>query len=279
MSAFFSWQHAILKSSLEATTKHVCLTIGCHMAADGSGCWPSYSTIETESGLSRSTVILHVKKAAEAGYLAVDQRSRENGSASSNLYQPRMPEVVRQTDGGSPATGLGVVRQTDPHNRPSLTDQGTETPSVPQPEKSTKAKTRETTVQRLDQFLGGTEAMPVAWADRTAAKYGFSQPFIADQWQRFCNHHIGKRNRYAEWGRAWDNWCRSSTERRPTANGYRSAAERRTAEILGDVRDMHPEMFEGDHRDPAGGPGGDRERPAGGDGLDQLLPVGSGPAL
>ena len=82
MSRYFSWQHAIIKSQLEPTTRHVCLTIGCHMAADGSGCFPSYQHIADETGLSRRSVIEHVAKAAEAGYLAVDSRQRDNGSAT-----------------------------------------------------------------------------------------------------------------------------------------------------------------------------------------------------
>ena len=103
MTTFFSWQHAILKSDLEPTTKLVCHTIGCHMAADGSGCFPSYATIAEESGLGRRTVIYHVEKAVEAGYLEVDPRQRPNGSASSNIYRQRFP------DGGAP-DALGGAR-------------------------------------------------------------------------------------------------------------------------------------------------------------------------
>ena len=123
MTTFFSWQQAILKSTLEPTTRLVCLTIGCHMALDGSGCFPSYALIAEECGLGRSTVIAHVHKAVEAGYLSLANRARENGSSTSNLYRPVMPQVVQQRDGGSPAPGLGVVQQLDPHNTPSLTPQ------------------------------------------------------------------------------------------------------------------------------------------------------------
>jgi hypothetical protein len=104
VSNYFSWQHAILKSKLEPTTKHVCLTIGCHMAQDGSGCFPSYNLIAEETGLSRRCVIEHVRKAADAGYLEVDNRMRENGSQSSNIYRPCMG------GGGEPAA-LGGVQE------------------------------------------------------------------------------------------------------------------------------------------------------------------------
>lgn len=99
MTTFFSWQHAIRSSKLESTTKLVCYTIWSHMASDGTGCFPSYALIAEESGLGRSTVILHVQKAADAGFLIIDNRERENGSATSNMYRPSMPEVVQQLDG------------------------------------------------------------------------------------------------------------------------------------------------------------------------------------
>ena len=43
-------------------------------------------------GAGGSTVIRHVAKAAEAGYLIVDARERDNGSSSSNIFRSTMPE-------------------------------------------------------------------------------------------------------------------------------------------------------------------------------------------
>jgi hypothetical protein len=139
-SAYFSWQHAILKSQLKPTTKHVCLTIGCHMAADGSGCFPSYATIAEESGLSRRAVIEHVCLAIEEGYLQLDQRFRDNGSHSSNLYLPIMPEggAPASPGGERPALGGGERRA------PLLTDQSSNRPSDNTP----------ISPQRFDDFWG-----------------------------------------------------------------------------------------------------------------------------
>lgn len=118
-SPFFSWQHAVRASRLEPTTKLVCYTIWSHMASDGTGCFPSYGLIAEESGLGRSTVIAHVGKAAAAGFLIVDSRTRDNGSSTSNLYRPAMPGGVQQLDPRGPLAGRGVVQQLDPHNKPS----------------------------------------------------------------------------------------------------------------------------------------------------------------
>lgn len=131
MNAFYTWQHAILKSSLEPTTKLVCHTIGCHMAMDGTGCFPSYALIAEESGLGRRTVIEHVQKAADAGFLVIQSRERENGSSTTNLYQPVIPGGVQQPHPGGAAAAPGVVQQPHPHNIPSLTTQI----NTPQPPK------------------------------------------------------------------------------------------------------------------------------------------------
>lgn len=105
--AYFTWQEAILRSKLEPTTKLVCHTIGCHMAMDGTGCFPSYALIADESGLSRRSVIEHVAKAVQCGYLEVDSRQRENGSSTSNNYRPVMPGVVNVVHQGGEPAALG----------------------------------------------------------------------------------------------------------------------------------------------------------------------------
>lgn len=132
MSAFFSWQQAILRSELEPTTRLVCLTIGCHMAMDGSGCFPSYATIAGESGLNRATVIKHVQKAADAGFLAVEGRfvTGADGKveSTSNRYRPLMPQVVANDNHPSRPAQPPLVVHDDP-NSPSLTPQITNPPT------------------------------------------------------------------------------------------------------------------------------------------------------
>lgn len=142
MTPFFSWQHAIRSSKLESTTKLVCYTIWSHMASDGTGCFPSYALIAEESGLSRRSVIEHVQKAASAGFLQVDSRQRDNGSATSNLYRPTMP--------GSEPAALGGERGSLGGGEPAaplLTDHLSNNPTnTPQPPKGAEA------VEGFDEF-------------------------------------------------------------------------------------------------------------------------------
>lgn len=136
MTAFFSWQHAIRSSKLESTTKLVCYTIWSHMASDGTGCFPSYALIAEESGLSRRAVIYHVEKAAIAGFLVVDNRQRDNGSASSNLYRPTMPvPSAPVAPRGAPDAPVGSAS-----GAPLLTDHlSNNPPNIPQPPEGAKA--------------------------------------------------------------------------------------------------------------------------------------------
>lgn len=71
----WTWRHAILKSELPATTRHVLLTISCFMNDVGGGCYPTQEQIAEASGLSDRAVRQHIDTAIEAGWL----RKREHG--------------------------------------------------------------------------------------------------------------------------------------------------------------------------------------------------------
>lgn len=49
-------------------------------------CWPGINTIAADLGLSRSTVKRAIRDLTQIGFLKKEQRYRENGSNSSNLY-------------------------------------------------------------------------------------------------------------------------------------------------------------------------------------------------
>ena len=68
----------------------------CSSCRGGLGHFARVQDYRLLEGAGGSTVIRHVAKAAEAGYLVVDARERDNGSSSSNIYRPTMPGVVAQ---------------------------------------------------------------------------------------------------------------------------------------------------------------------------------------
>lgn len=212
MNAFFSWQHAVRASKLESTTKLVCYTIWSHMASDGTGCFPSYALIAEESGLSRRSVIEHVQKAAEAGFLSIEHRDRENGSRSSNLYQPCMPGVVNVVHQGGEPAAPGVVNVVHPPNKPILTDQVSNPPVSPlQPERKASRRVNQPG-QRLEQYLAannlGDGCPPDFWP--YAAQLGFTGDAIEHIWRNFARYwnsadaRGGGRKR--DWPATWQNW-------------------------------------------------------------------------
>lgn len=71
----WSWRHAVLKSDLPPTTRHVLLTISCFMNDVGGGCYPTQEQLAEASGLTDRAVRKHIDAAVEAGWLV----KREHG--------------------------------------------------------------------------------------------------------------------------------------------------------------------------------------------------------
>lgn len=66
---YFSWRAAILNSDLSPTTRHVLLTLGCHMNELGEGCFPSTKRLSRETGLSERAVITHLQLSTVEGWI------------------------------------------------------------------------------------------------------------------------------------------------------------------------------------------------------------------
>jgi hypothetical protein len=166
MSAHFSWQSAVVDSSLEPTTKLVLLVIGTHMNMHGKGAFPSYATIAAGTSLNRATVIRHVDVAIRQGWLTKQERMRPAGAGGkperdSNLYAISYPVVaqgdqvgamVAPDDHPDRAGPPPVVAQGNP-NTPALTPQGTPQDSCADIE-----------VRVVRKAAPGEDAFSIAWA-------------------------------------------------------------------------------------------------------------------
>jgi len=76
---------SVYKSELPHRAKSVYMYL--HDRADKEGkCYPAIGTIARELNLSRSTVKRAITDLEKQGYLRKEQRWRENGGKSSNLY-------------------------------------------------------------------------------------------------------------------------------------------------------------------------------------------------
>lgn len=91
-SQLFSWRQAVLKSLLPPVTKHVLLTLSCHMTDAGENCFPSVETLCEETSLSKPTVIAHLKRAAELGWIEIRRHGFGDRRWLRQEYLPRWPD-------------------------------------------------------------------------------------------------------------------------------------------------------------------------------------------
>lgn len=91
----WTWRAEVSKAKLEASTKHVLLTLSLHFNEYGEGAFPSYETLAERTGLSRSTVIRHIEKAAKSGWIIKTTRHCKIKGNESNLYTASVPYDVK----------------------------------------------------------------------------------------------------------------------------------------------------------------------------------------
>ena len=100
----FSWRHAIVESDLPSTTRHVLLTLSLHMNDVGESCFPSIERIAKETGLSRMSVITHLHKARDAGWIKIGNHGFRGQRWRANEYFCNFPaeemneKVVKEID-------------------------------------------------------------------------------------------------------------------------------------------------------------------------------------
>lgn len=108
---FFSWRGAILKSTLPPTTRHVLLTLACHMNDAGESCYPSIHLLCAETGLSNRAVITHLHNSAELGWIKVRKQGLAGQAWSRNSYYlswDHLKAVNVKTEAGEPNDAKAV---------------------------------------------------------------------------------------------------------------------------------------------------------------------------
>lgn len=157
-NASWTWRHAILKSNLPATTRHVLLTISCFMNDTGDGCYPTTKQLAEASGLSERAVCEHIGKATAAGWLVVTVHGFKGQKWKNNQYEAAWPEEKSRapddgkvltedqcqgTDGKSAASEKALIVVpigTDPDDRKALTE-GQSTSPITNPITNTLSET------------------------------------------------------------------------------------------------------------------------------------------
>ncbi len=133
----WTWRHAIINSTLPATTRHVLLTLSCHVNDAGEPVYPSTRLLAAETNLSERAVITHLRAAAEAGWLVTEKHGYGGQKWARNQYYPLIPDDFQLPDRDSKGTELRSApqksgRETKALNEvQQLVDKGTELRSAP----------------------------------------------------------------------------------------------------------------------------------------------------
>lgn len=100
----FSWRTAVLASDLEATTKHVLLTLACHMNEFGESCYPTIEQLVKETSLSNRSVITHIQAAEEKGWIKKNIHGYKGQRWRNAEYLMQWPEWASR--GTDPPAGI-----------------------------------------------------------------------------------------------------------------------------------------------------------------------------
>ncbi|MBN9021301.1 MAG: helix-turn-helix domain-containing protein [Rhizobiales bacterium] len=110
VSRAWSWRHAITRSGLSPTTRHVLLTLSIFMDEAGGSCFPPVDDIVAATGLSKRAVLTHLEAACEAGWLRKQAHGYRGQKWRRQEYEALWPErdvVPREDD--ADASGAGAA--------------------------------------------------------------------------------------------------------------------------------------------------------------------------
>lgn len=93
MSDLFKWRQIIASKSgpHSPVTRHLLLTMSLHMDENGKSCFPSTRTLAEETALSERSVVSHIARAIDAGWLIQSQRGLSGQGWKRHQYQARIP--------------------------------------------------------------------------------------------------------------------------------------------------------------------------------------------
>lgn len=104
-SRAWTWRHAIIKSDLPATTRHVLLTISCFMNELGDGCYPTQKQLCDATGLSERAVRDHLQIAEDRGWIKRKEHGFRGQRWRNHEYQAVWPDPQDVGERAAPDAG------------------------------------------------------------------------------------------------------------------------------------------------------------------------------
>lgn len=105
----YTWRHAVINSDLESTTRHVLLTLSCHINDAGESAYPSTKTLARECAVSEPTICKHLRIAKCAGWLIVRKHGFGGQAWARSEYYPRIPDGFEIPDWNIQGTKAGLA--------------------------------------------------------------------------------------------------------------------------------------------------------------------------
>ena len=229
----WTWRQAVICSDLPATTRHVLLTLSCHINDMGESAYPSTRLLAKETGLSERAVITHLKIATEKGWLKVTRHGYGDQRWARHEYEPLEPSVEEkalndvQYEGAEPdAKGTephseGAEPASVPRNEKALNDVQSNSenniyipPIVPQTKKQRRGSkvTLKTWLANLE--AAGEDALPAA--DPIfgyAAESKIPEEFLFYAWVAFKQQYLDGDKKYIDWRATFRNAVRGNWSR------------------------------------------------------------------
>ncbi len=97
----WSWRHGLLKSDLPSTTRHVLLTLSCHVNDAGEPCFPTIEQLAQETGLTTRSVMKQLSIGKEKGWIVVGKHGYAGQKWARREYQIAWPETAEGGERGS----------------------------------------------------------------------------------------------------------------------------------------------------------------------------------
>ena len=89
----WTWRHAIIKSDLKATTKHILLTLSCFMNDMGKGCYPTTKQLAEAASLSERATCEHLDIARQHGWINVKRHGFGGRKYRNHEYEASWPSA------------------------------------------------------------------------------------------------------------------------------------------------------------------------------------------
>ena len=136
-SRAWSWRHAILKSDLSPTTRHVLLTLSCYMNDLGGGCYPTQEDLAKASGLSDRAVRKHLELAESLGWLKRNEHGFRGQRWRNTEYWALWPDLLDVEKGEEPRSAPSAERSGTTFRKvrndvPTTTPINSNTPKAPE---------------------------------------------------------------------------------------------------------------------------------------------------